>query len=158
MNPFRHINKLDEAILKPGAIEAAVESFVKDSHTEETHADPVGLYNQTIEVIAHATIFQHDDTRQFWIADEDGDVKAYALCHISKDVDNQLCFWITQAYVHPSCRRTPQVKQWMEQLRAEAKRLLCKHIVMPSSRSTKAYIRFLGHETHQYCVLLKQDI
>lgn len=155
---LKKIDKLSDLKLKPRAIEEAVEDFVKDSHTLETKADPLGLYNQTIEVIANATIFAHDDSKQFWVADEDGQVMAYALCHLSKDVDNQLCFWITQAYVAPKCRRTPQVKQWMEQLRAEAKRLLCKHIIMPSSRNTKAYLRFLGHDSHVYCTLLKQDI
>lgn len=155
---LKKIDKLSDLSLKPRAIEEAVEAFVKDSHTLETKADPLGLYNQTIEVIANATIFAHDDSKQFWVADEDGQVMAYALCHLSKDVDNQLCFWITQAYVAPKYRRTPYVKQWMEQLRAEAKRLLCKHIIMPSSRNTKAYLRFLGHDSHVYCTLLKQDI
>lgn len=155
---FRRINNLSEVKLRPRAIEDAVEAFVKDSHTEETKADPVGLYNQTIEVIAHATLFQHDESRQFWIADQDGIVMAYALCHISKDVDNQLCFWITQAWVHPICRGTKVVKQWYQQLREAAKKHLCKHIVIPSSRGTKAYLRFLGKSWHPYVQLLKEDL
>lgn len=153
---FKKVQNLPK--LRKGAIEDAVEAFVRDSHTEETHADPKGLFDQTIEVIAHATLFQHDDSRQFWMATDGGEVMAYAIVHISKDVDNQLCFWITQAWVHPICRGSKEVKGWFQLLRDEAKRLLCKHIVIPSSRGVEAYCRFLGKGWKPYVTLLKEDL
>jgi len=158
MNPLRKIKNLSNLALKPRAIEAAVEAFVRDSHTEETGADPIGLYRQTLENIAASTLFSQNDAQQFWMADEDGDVISYAMCHISKDVDNQLCYWITQAWVHPKYRGSKQVKEWFQVFRSEAKKSLCKHIIVPSSRGVEGYCRFLGKNWKPYVTLLKEDI
>lgn len=158
METFRIVKDLSELKLNKMAIERAVDSFVKDSHTEETGADPDGLYNQTIEGIALATIFSHDNSRHFWIAEENGEVMAYALTHVAKEVDNKLCFWMTQAWVHKSLRGKQEVKKMYERLKEEASRLMCKHIVIPSSRETKSYCRFLGKEWHPYVTLLKTDL
>ena len=144
-------------ILKHGEIEKAVRGFVKDSHTEETHADPDGLYNQTLKCIAQVLMFKADG-RQFWLAEHDGEVLAYALCHISEDVDNQLCYWITQAWASPTIRSHKIIKIWFQQFREEAKKLMCKHIIIPSSRGVKAYCRWLGKGWHPYVTLLKEDI
>lgn len=143
--------------LNSGAIEKAVKSFVKDSHTEETKADPVGLYNQTLECIAQAIMFNQDG-KQFWLASHEGEVYAYAISHVSKDVDNCLCYWITQAWVHPQIRGHKIVKIWRDQLITEGKRLFCKHIIVPSSRGSKGYLRFLGQGWHKYVELLKVDL
>lgn len=143
--------------LNDRAIERAVKSFVEDSHTTETKANPEGLYNQTLEAIAQACLFNQDG-RQFWLATHEGEVYAYALTHVSKDVDNQLCYWMTQAWVHPQVRGHKIVKIWRDQLVAEGKRLLCKHIIVPSSRGSKGYLRFLGQGWHKYVELLKVDL
>ena len=143
--------------LNSGAVERAVKSFVADSHTLETHSDPTGLYNQTLECIASACIMNQDG-RQFWMAEHNGEVYAYALAHVSKDVDNQLCYWITQSWVHKDVRGHKIVKIWKDQLVAEGKRLLCRHIVIPSSRGSKGYLRFLGQGWHKYVELLKVDL
>lgn len=144
--------------LKYKAIELAVFNFVNDSHTLESKADPKGLYNQTIESISAATTFGTAEARQFWIAEEDGEVMSYVLANVSKDVDNSLCYWINQAYVHKKYRGTKMTKVWHMQLVNEAKRLMCKHIIMPSSRNPEAYKRFLGMGIHTYVTLLKQDL
>lgn len=146
--------------LNPGAIERAVKSFIEDSHIQEGKVDELGMFNQTIESIASATIFSpNNDSRQFWIITGDNqEVLAYYLAHVSKDIDNKLCYWITQAWAHPSIRGTKMIKEGWGQIRDEAKRLLCKHIVIPSSRNPKAYCRFLGKGWHQYATLLKEDI
>ncbi len=143
--------------LNVGAVERAVRAFVNDCHVTETQTDPEGLYQQTLEAIAQACIFQQDG-RQFWLADYEGEVMAYALTHISKDVDNTLCYWMTQAWVHPQIRHHKIVKIWKDQLIAEGKRLMCKHIVIPSSRGMKGYIRFLGKGWHKYVDLLKVNL
>lgn len=83
---------------------------------------------------------------------------AYALTHVAKDVDNQLCFWMTQAWVHPKIRGQKVVKEMLQQLREEAKRLLCRHIIIPSSRGVAAYCRFLGKGWKPHVTLLKEDI
>ncbi len=143
--------------LKHGAIEKAVKAFVADSHTEETHADPIGLYNQTLECIAQAVMFKQDG-KQFWMAEHEGEVYAYALCHVSKDVDNCLCYWMTQAWVHKDVRGHKIVKIWKDQLVSEAYRLVCKHVLIPSSRGMKGYLRFLGKGWHKYVEILKVDL
>lgn len=143
--------------LNDGAVERAVKAFVEDSHTEETHSDPKGLYQQTLEGIAQSVLF-HVDGRQFWMAEYEGEVMAYAMTHISKDVDNQLCYWMTQAWVHPQIRHHKIVKIWKDQLIAEGKRLMCRHIIVPSSRGMKGYLRFLGKGWHKYVELLKINL
>lgn len=157
MNPLRRVRHLNELSLRPKAIEEAVEAFVKESDTEESGADPVGLYNQTIENIFYYSQCP-DESRQFWMSDEDGEVMSYAMCHISKDVDNKLCYWITQAWVHPVLRGSKQVKAWFEVFRQEAKKNLCSHIIVPSSRGVEAYCRFLGKGWRPYVTLLKEDL
>lgn len=143
--------------MKSKAIEKAVRAFVKDSHTKESGANPEGLYQQTLESIAQAVMFGVDG-KQFWMAEHEGEVMAYAMCHVSKDIDNSLCYWMTQAWVNPKARGHKIVKIWFNQLRDEGKRLMCKHIVIPSSRGTEAYLRFLGKGWHKYVTLLKEDI
>jgi hypothetical protein len=151
------IKNLSSLKLQPKAIEDAVWSFVKDSDTKETGADLVGLYNQTIENIFNYTNCP-DNSRQFWMAEQDGDVMAYTMCHVSRDVDNRLCYWITQAWVHPELRGSKTTKEFYKILTDEAKKLLCSHIVVPSSRGVDAYCRFLGEGWHLYTSLLKKDI
>lgn len=158
MKLLRKVSSLAELNLHPGSIEKAVGEFVKDSHTEETGANPDGLFNQTIESIAAATTFATDKTKQFWAYTENGELLVYVLTHITKDVDNSLCYWITQAYVDKSLRSTPDVKRMYKQLQIEAKRLLCKHIIVPSSRGVEAYCRWLGKTWHPYVTLLKTDL
>lgn len=158
MNQLRKVSNLNEVFLFPGAIESAVRDFVTDSHTEESGANSDGLYTQTIEGIAAATYLRQNDSRDFWLADQHGEVMGYALTHVSKDVDNTLCYWMTQAWVHPSIRGTKDVKNWIKLFEEDAKRKLCKHMIIPSSRGVKGYCRFLGEGWDLYVTLLKKDI
>ena len=153
---FKKVVDLPEG-LTYSAIEDAVKEFVKDSHTEETHADPVGLFQQTLEVMASVVVNKSDQS-QCWLAHENGEVFCYVLAHVSKDVDNKWCYWITQAWVNKKIRGKKEVKEWYQQLRQEAKRLQCSHIIVPSSRGVEAYLRFLGKGWHLYLTLLKEDI
>lgn len=141
------------------AIETAVERFILDCRIK--HTDPIGMFNQTIESIAQATIFATNDAHQYWMASKNGEVMSYALVHVSKDVDNQLTFTVSQAWVHPQYRGTNLAKSWWQQLRSEAKRCLCRHIIIPSSRNVKVYKRFLkrmGSNYQEYVTLIKEDI
>lgn len=157
MNPFRVITDLATTELESGAIQEAVTAFVKESHAKESGADEQGMYQQTIETIAALTIL-NNNSGQFWLSDENGKVMSYALTHVAKDVDNQLCYWMTQAWVNPVLRGKPIVKQMYRRLIEEAKRLMCKHIIIPSSREPKSYCRFLGKGWSPYLTLLKVDL
>lgn len=156
MPPFRKINDIPST-LKPKAIENAVDAFIRESHSTDVPLDANGLYTQLIENIAGIVVFKIP-SRYFWMAEEDGEVIAFALTHVAKDVDNSLCYWQTVAWVHPRWRGKPVVKEWNRQLEEDAKANFCKHILIPSSRNTEAYCRFLGKGWHPYLVLLKKDL
>ncbi len=80
------------------------------------------------------------------------------LGSVTVEVDSQLTYWLSQAWVHPSKRHKPVVKEWWRQIREQAKKYFCKHIVVVSGRGTDAYCRFLGEGWHTYATLLKEDI
>jgi predicted N-acetyltransferase YhbS len=150
---FKQINKLPKKSIQK-SIEEAVVSFVKDSRVE--NVDDKGFYQQTLNVIADSII--NNGTRQFWLATHESEVITYVLTHVSIDVDNTKCFWITQAWVNPKARGHKIIKIWRDKLFEEAKKLGCKHVLVPSSRGEKAYCRFLGEGWHKYVTLLKKDL
>lgn len=154
MAQFRVVQELPKGI-NTGEVERVVREFVNDAHIPEQEKE--GLYQQTLEGIAQCLFFKMDG-QQFWLAEQEGEILAYVRTHVAKDVDNQLCYWVTQAWVSPKVRGRRIVKEWFQDLRNEAKRLMCRHIIIPSSRSTKAYLRFLGKKWHVYVTLLKEDI
>jgi hypothetical protein len=141
--------------LNTGAIERAVEKFIKDSGCYKT-ADAVGMFNQTLSGIFGCV---YKNTGDFWLAvDEDGEVQAYAMGHVSTEVDNQLTYWLSQAWVDKSARGSKTVKGFWQKMRAQALKYFCKHIVVVSGRGTEAYCRFLGKGWHEYARLLKEDL
>lgn len=157
MTPLLKLKDIPSS-LNPGAIDRAIANFIRDSHVTEVQLSESGLKQQITDTIASIVVFKNNPTAFFWAAEHDGEITAWALTHVSKDVDNSLCYWMTDAWVVPYLRRSPVVKQYLEALRADAKHLMCKHILIPSSRGTKAYCRFLGKEWHPYLSILKEDI
>lgn len=139
--------------LNPGAIERAIQKFILEV---DTHGNTVGFFNQTLETIANATFLKTGG--DFWLLEEDGEVVAYLIASISKDVDGTLCYWLSQAWVSPQYRGKPCVKEWYEKVREQAKKYLCRHIMIVSGRGAKAYCRWLGHGTHLYTAMLKEDL
>lgn len=139
--------------LKPGAIERAVKEFLKEV---DIYGEQVGFFNQTIGAI-HAAIYQSNG--DFWLAvGEDGEVDAYVLGNVMREVDNRLTYWLSQAWAHPRRRQNGWTKACWQQLRQKAKDYLCKHIVVVSGRGEEAYCRWLGKGWHHYASLLKEDI
>jgi len=84
-------------------------------------------------------------------------VVVYGLAHVSKDIDQKLVYHISQMWVAKEFRGKPIVKEWWAQIRQRAKDCFCKHLVIVSSRSPKAYKRFL-HGMQDYATLLKEEI
>ena len=142
--------------LRTGAIEDAVKRFIVDSRVENVNIE--GMYDQTLKSIAQSIIFDTSEKQQFWMADDGTDVMAYYLAHICIDVDDQLTYTISQAWVYPSLRGKPIVKQWWKQMQEQAQKCLCKHIMIPASRHVKPYLRFLGKGFHEYVTLIKKDL
>lgn len=154
MTPLRKVNEIP-ATLNPKAIERAITAFIEQSNSGNVDKD--GYYNQLVENIAAVVLFKTPG-RYFWLAEEDGEVAAWALTHISKDVDNKLCYWQTDAWIHPKWRGKKLAKHWNLALEEDARANFCRHILIPSSRGDKAYCRFLGEGWHTYVVLLKKDL
>jgi hypothetical protein len=155
---MNRLQKVRELPLPASSVDAAVRAFIDESDQYAVPHDKQGLYSQTLENIAACLMNKGDDSRHFWLAWDGDEVAAYVLCSISRDVDNRLCYWMTQCWVNPKLRRQACVKEWFQLLREEAKRKLCKHIIIPASRNSKAYLRFLGQGWHEYTRLLKEDI
>lgn len=136
-------------------IEHAVDLFVDESNQYGVPVDEDGFYNQTLATIVARGF--HGKGGDLWLALDDGKVAAFAISHLSTDVDNKLCFWITCAYVAHGYRAKGLFAESYAILEAEARRLQAEHIILPSSRSVKAYTRKLkGY--HPYVVLLKKDL
>lgn len=148
---FRLLREIPEG-LGP-QIEHCVKEFVKDSKIGQG-IDAIGFFNQTIESIAQMTYLNMGG--DFWIGTVDGKVMAYVLARASKDIDNKMSYWISQAYADKSVRFTPFIKEAMAAIRQRAKDCLCRHIVVVAGRNSRAYKRMFGF--HDYAVLLKEDI
>jgi hypothetical protein len=134
------------------AIERAVKAFTEEV---DVKGNVVGFFKQTMAGI-HAAVFE--ERGDFWLSTENGEVLGYLMGRMAFDVDNELTYWLSQAWIAPQLRRTPIVKQWFEQIRAHAKTSGCKHIIVVSGRGADAYCRFLGKGWHTYATLLKEDI
>ena len=139
-------------------LKAAVADFVNTNNQIQAPLNKEGFFTQIIESIVTRTEGKAAG-QYFWAAlDEDKNPTGWALTHIAKDVDNQLCYWMTCAWVRKDYRRTPLVKEWLQTMRTHAVQLCCKHVIIPSSRHIKPYLRMLGKAWHVYSVLLKEDI
>ena len=139
--------------LKFREIEKAVEALAGEI---DVGGDRIGFINQTLETIASSTFLK--GTGDFWLAyDDDGNLGGYLLGSVSKDIDNKLTYWVSQAWISKEMRMKPDVKEWMSRIRQRAKDCLCKHLVFVSSRNPMAFMRWLGTNARIYSVLIKED-
>lgn len=139
--------------LKKRAIDEAVNRFVFESKME---GDPVGASRQLLKSIANAVV--NAGNSHFWLAESGGDVAGFLLATVTVDIDDRLTYWCSAAWVAPRFRRHPGVLGWWDKVKKEAKRQLCSHIVLVSSRNPFAYRRWLKTNFKNYAVLLMEDI
>lgn len=148
----------------PQQFDEAVKAFADET---DVHGDKVGFINQTLESIAAATFLRREGSgNDFWIAREpfrygsqfSEYLGGYVLANISKDVDNQLCYWISQAWLAPKYRGQGLVKIYWNTLKEHAKKNFCRHILIVSGRGNKVYQRLLGKNLHEYVHIIKEDI
>lgn len=137
-------------------IDKAVKSFANEV---EIKGDKIGFVNQTLESIASSTFLRKEGSgNDFWTLEDEDGLKGYVLAGLSKDVDNQLCYWVSQAWLHPQYRGTGNVKEYWQTLKDYAKQNFCKHILIISGRGNRAYQRLLGRSLSEYATILKEDI
>ena len=95
---------------------------------------------------------------EFWICSEGSELFGFLLGNVCKDVNNEPTYVIRQAWVSPSIRRTPIVKQMLSSILLNAKSNFCKHVLLVSSRNEKAYLRWLGHGWKRFTTVLKGEL
>lgn len=145
--------------LKPGAIERAIAQFVEDVDTPLIPVDKQGRYNQLLAYVHSCLVAQNNPNNNVWIKeDEDGEVGAFALTSFEIHVDNKLSLWLSAAWVRRSHRFTTKPKEWFHQMEAFGKAAGASHLLIPSVRGTKGYLRFVGQGWHKYEVILKKDL
>lgn len=135
-------------------MEAAVRDFIESSRIK--NVDKEGLYNQTLEAIANITV--NKGSGDLWIGMQNGRLLVYVMGSVIREVDGKLTYWVSQGWVHKDMRGSPIVKDWWEQIRERARECFCKHVVVVSSRGTKAYCRWLGPGFHPHLTILKEDL
>src|SRR5258706_11862589 len=88
-------------------LEIAVKNFCQESDKEYRSCNNLqGLYQQTMQNMGDL-IVNKSAGRFLWLdTDEVGRVLGYVLTHISRDVDNELCYYMAQAWLHPKYRNT----------------------------------------------------
>jgi len=145
--------------LNPGAIERAVSQFVEDTSTPKIPLDKDGLFNQLLGYIHGIIMLRNTPHAQVWLKeDEDGEVGALALSNFTTHVDNKLSLWLSMAWVRRTHRFTSKPKEWFKQMEDFGRASGAKHLLIPSVRGSKGYLRFVGKDWHQYEVILKRDI
>lgn len=157
MLSLQKLNELPKTLNK-GAVDRALDSFIHDSHMLSEGVNEQGARQGLCDAVAASVIFKNSPDSFVWLAEEGGEVAAFALSHIRPGVDNAPCYWMTHAWVAKPHRFKPYVKDWFRGMKEDAKALNCAHILIPSSRGSRAYCRFLGGGFHEYLTILKEDI
>lgn len=135
-------------------VEAAVRDFTESSRIKKV--DKEGLYLQTLEAFANITV--NKGAGDLWIGTQNGKLLVYVMASVLREVDGKLTYWVSQGWVDKSMRGSLIVKDWWQQIRERAKECFCKHVVVVSSRGTKAYCRWLGPGFHPHLTILKEDL
>ena len=137
-------------------LKLAVKDFMVSSNMAPG-VNPVGFQSQTAQAMANAT-FLNGAGADFWLMTQGDQVLAYVLASIVRDIDGELTYWVSQAWVKRNMRGNIAIKMAWQRIRERAQQTFCKHIVVVSSRGSEAYCRWLGKGWHEYAWLLKEDL
>lgn len=157
MSDFQIVTSIPTT-LNPGAMERAIAAFIEDTKRDVVK-DNVGRYNQLVYYVYNALVRKTLPDVQIWIKqDEDKEVGAFAFTNFSIDVDGKQSLWMSVAWVRRTYRFTGKPKQWFRQMEDFGKASGAKHLLIPSIRGSKGYLRFVGKEWQEYEVILKKDL
>lgn len=135
------------------SLKETIRSMYLESHVD-FYMTEKGYMDHTWDQIMSAAMGQGE----VWIALQDGKVVGWLLGGYNKDVDNEPTYVIKQAWVSPLIRRTPRVKEMLSQVLMNAKSNFSKHVLIVSSRNTRAYLRWLGKGWVPVTTIIKGDI
>jgi hypothetical protein len=146
--------------LNNSTLKACVERCYDESHQADRGVEKQGFVTQTLANISNASFLNRGG--DCWIIEnEDHTCGGYLLASFVVDVDNKMCYWVSQAYVdkeHRGGKASFRDYCW-QIIREYAKEHFAKHIVVVSSRKNqKAYCKLLGRNFSEYAALLKEDI
>lgn len=136
--------------VKPSSIPKAIESFYLDSGID---IDYKGFIESTLEKFAMATYLNRGDW-DLWLAHKNGDVKSYIIASVDKASNNNLCYFIHQAWIDKEYRHNGLSKETWPKLKDRAKQLFCHQMIIYSIRNYEAYKRFLGEDLTPYSEML----
>lgn len=135
------------------SLRLALHNMYRDSHCD-LYLTEKGYTDHTWESIVAAT----GGSGEFWVALQDGEVVGFLLAGYSKEIENEPTFIIKQAWVDPVLRRTPKVKEMLGTILHNAKSNFARHVLIVSSRNTRAYLRWLGMGWIPVSTILKGDL
>lgn len=93
-----------------------------------------------------------------WLATTNHSIRGFLVATYGKDVENEWTYVIRQAWVDPSLRRTPKVKEMLRTILSYAKGNYCRHVLIVSSRNEKAYLRWLGKGWFKVTTILQGEL
>ena len=140
-------------------LDSCIKQYVKESKISKYGVNEGGFYQQITNSIANRIILKNQPNAHFWLAtDRENKIAGFALSHFATDVDNTLTFWQTDGWVRKDFRNTANVSQWMGIMKYYAILSGAKHILMPCSRASRAWSKFLGGRMKKFVTILKEDI
>ena len=80
-------------------MDRALDSFIQDGHILTDGIDAIGFRQQMRDSIAASILFKNTPNSFVWVAEDAGEVAAFALTQTRPDVDGSLCYWMTHAWV-----------------------------------------------------------
>ena len=149
---FEVVHDIQEGYAKD--IESMVEALVQELDID---VDKDGYRQSVIEHIAGATYLRVPGL-EFWLAWDGDAVVGFVTASIAKAVDNRLAYHLHSGWFSKPYRSTGFTKACWESVKAQARRRLCKHVILMSARSGEAFSRFLGREAEPYLELLKAKL
>ena len=135
------------------SLKEAIDDLYVES-LQHLHMSQKGFADHLWTMVMNASV----GSSELWLACDGEKVIGFLLSAYTNEFDNEPTFVIRQAWVAREIRRSPLVKQMLKHIIENAKKNFAKHVLIVSSRSTKAYLRWLGKGWKPITTILKGDL
>lgn len=123
----------------------------------EMYIDYDGFITYALGKFALAT-FLNSGNWDLWMATDGGKIKCFVLASVDVASNNQFCYFLHQAWVSKDIREGGTSRKWWPKIKARAKELFCKQMMIFSIRDFDAYNRFLGGGLKVYAQMLHMEV